>query len=80
MAGAFHHDLHVVRPCALGQLTQTHQLFDLAHVGGVSQTAGAAGVAQRDGHIVLGADLADLVEVLIEGVFIAGHAHPCKHQ
>ena len=25
MAGAFHHHLHVVRPCALGQLAQTHQ-------------------------------------------------------
>ena len=80
MAGAFHHHLHVVCPCALGQLAQTHQLLDLAHIGGVSQTAGTAGIAQRDGHIVLGADLADLVKVLVEGVLVAGHAHPCKHQ
>ena len=80
MAGAFHHDLYVVSPSTLGQLAQTHQLFDLTHVGGVGQTAGAAGVAQGDGHIVLGADLADLVKVLVEGVLVAGHAHPCKHQ
>ena len=80
MAGAFHHDLYVVSPGTLGQLTQTHQLFDLTHVGGVGQTAGAAGVAQRDGDIVLGADLADLIKVLVEGVFVAGHAHPGKHQ
>ena len=80
MAGALHHHLHIVRPCALGQLAQTHQLLDLAHVGGVSQTAGTAGIAQRDGHIVLGADLADLVKVLVEGVLVAGHAHPRKHQ
>ena len=80
MAGAFHHHLHIVRPCALGQLAQTYQLFDLAHVGGVSQTAGTAGIAQRDGHVMLGADLADLVKVLVEGVLVAGHAHPRKHQ
>ena len=80
MAGAFYHHLHIVRPCALGQLAQTHQFLDLAHVGGVGQTAGTAGVAQRDGHVMLGADLADLVKVLVEGVLVAGHAHPRKHQ
>ena len=36
----------------------------------------AAGIAQRDGHVVLGADLTDLVKVLVEGVLVAGHAHP----
>ena len=80
MAGTLHHYLHVVRPCTLGQLAQTHQFLDLAHIGGVSQTAGTAGIAQRDGHIMLGADLADLVKVLVEGVLVAGHAHPRKHQ
>ena len=39
MARAFHHDLDVVRPGPLGQLTQTHQLFDLADVGGVGEAA-----------------------------------------
>jgi len=29
---------------------------------------------------VLGADVADLVKVLVEGVLVAGHAHPRKHQ
>ena len=80
MARALHHNLHVVCPGALGQLAQTHQLFDLADIGGIGQAAGAAGIAQRDGHVVLGADLADLVKVLVEGVLVAGHAHPCKHQ
>ena len=80
MARAFHHDLDVVRPGPLGQLAQTHQLFDLADVGGVGEAAGAAGIAQRDGDVVLFADVQDLVEVLIEGVLVAGHAHPCKHQ
>ena len=80
MARALHHDLHVVCPGALGQLAQTHQLFDLADIGGIGQAAGAAGIAQRDGHVVLGADLADLVKVLVEGVLVAGHAHPGEHQ
>src|SRR5699024_7970276 len=35
---------------------------------------------QRDGHIVLPADVQDLVEILVEGVFLAGHAHPGKDQ
>ena len=80
MARALHHDLHVVCPGALGQLAQTHQLFDLADIGGIGQAAGAAGIAQRDGHVVLGADLTDLVKVLVEGVLVAGHAHPGEHQ
>ena len=80
MAGAFHHDLHVLLPGALGQLAQAHQLFNLAHVGGIGQAAGAAGIAQRDGHIVLAADVQNFIVIFIEGVFVAGHAHPGKHQ
>ena len=80
MAGAFDHDLHVVGPGALGQLAQTDQLLDLADVGGIGQAAGTAGVAQRDGHIVLLADVQDLIEVLVERVLVAGHAHPGKDQ
>ena len=80
MAGAFHHDLHVVGPSPLGQLAQTDQLLDLADVGGVGQAAGAACVAQRDGHIVLFADVQNFIEVLVERVFVAGHAHPCEDQ
>ena len=80
MARAFHHDLNIVCPSPLGQLAQTDQLFDLADVGGVGEAAGAAGVAQRDGDIVLLADVEDLVEVLVEGVLVSSHTHPCKDQ
>ena len=80
MAGALHHHLDVVLPGPLGQLAQTHQLLNLAHVGGVGQAAGPAGIPQRDGHVVLFADVQNLVEVLVEGVFLPGHGHPGEHQ
>ena len=47
---------HLVLPGPLGQLAQAHQLLYLAHVGGVGQAAGPAGVPQGDGHVVLCAD------------------------
>ena len=80
MAGAFHHDLHVLLPGALGQLTQPDQLLDLADIGGIGQAAGTAGVAQRDGHVVFPADVENLVIVLVEGILLTGHAHPGKDQ
>ena len=78
--GTLHHHLDVVVPGPLGQLAQAHQLLYLAHVGGVGQAAGPAGVPQGDGHVVLFADVQNLVEVLVEGVFLPGHAHPGEHQ
>ena len=80
MAGAFHHDLHILCPGPLGQLAQPHQLLDLAHVAAVGKTPGAAGVAQRNGHIILPADIQNFVKILVEGVFLPGHAHPREHQ
>ena len=80
MAGALHHDLHVLVPGTAGQLAQPDQLLDLAHVGGIGQTAGAAGVPQGDGHIVLPADVQDLIIIFVEGVLLPGHAHPGEHQ
>ena len=65
---------------ALG-LSGGQQQLSLIHIfGGVSQAAGAAGVAQGDGHIVLPADIQDLVVELIEGILLPGHAHPCEHK
>ena len=80
MAGPLHHHLHVLLPGPFGQLAQADQFLDLTYIGGVSQAAGAAGVAQGDGHIVLPADIQDLVVELIEGILLPGHAHPCEHK
>ena len=80
MARTLHHHLHILGPGPLGQLSQTHQLLDLANIAAVRQAAGPAGVSQGDGHVVLPADLQNLIKVLVEGVLLPGHAHPGKHQ
>ena len=73
-------DLHALVPSAQGQLAQVHELVDLHGVAGVGQTSRAAGVAQRDGDVVGAADLEHLVKVLVEGVLLARHLHPGKHE
>ena len=73
---AFDHDLNVLVPGAAGQFAEADELLDLTDVGGVGETAGAAGVAEADGDVVLAADVEDLVEMGIKRVFLAGHAHP----
>ena len=80
MARALDHHLHVFFPGALGQLAQAHQFFDLAHITGVGQATGAAGVAQRNGHVVFAANVQNFIKALVEGVFLARHAHPGEHQ
>ena len=80
MAGAFHHHLHIPGPGPLGQFPQSHQLLNLAHIAAIGQTAGTAGIPQGDGHIILPADLQDFIEILVEGIFLPRHAHPCEHQ
>ena len=80
MSRALHHHLHVPGPGPFGQLAQPYQLLNLAHVAAVGQTAGAAGVSQGDGHVVLPADVQNLVKILIERILFPGHAHPGEHQ
>ena len=80
MARPFYHHLHVLFPGTFGQLAQAHQLFDLAYVGAIGQTAGAAGVAQGDRYVIFPADFKNFVKIFVKGVFLAGHAHPGKYQ
>ena len=80
MSGAFYHNLYVLLPCALGKLTEPYELFDLAHVSGVGDTARTARVSERDRNVVLPADIQDLVVVLVERILVAGHAHPREDQ
>ena len=80
VAGALHHHLHVPGPGPAGQLAQAYQFLDLAHVAGVGQAAGTAGISQGDGHVVLPADVQDLIKILVEGVLLPRHAHPGKDQ
>ena len=80
MTRPFHHHLHVFFPGPLGQFAQTHQLFDLALIRGIRQTARTAGVPQADGHIMFPADFQDLIIVFIKRIFFPRHAHPGKDE
>ena len=58
MSGALHHDLHILGPCTLGQLTEAHKLFDLTYVAAVSKTSGTttfphAGKEERKDRAIL---------------------------
>ena len=59
---------------------QLDHLGGLGGIVGVVEAARAAGVAERDRHVVLVADLEHLVVELVEGVLIAGDLHPAKQQ
>ena len=80
VARALDDDLHALVPGAQSQLAQVHELVDLHGVAGVGQAARTAGVTQRDGDVVGAADFEHLVEVLVEGVLLARHLHPGKHE
>ena len=74
----FNHNLNIVSPCTFGEFTQTDKLFDLADICGISQTSWTAGITERDSNVMFFADIKDFIEIFIERVFFAGHAHPCK--
>ena len=80
MSRSFDHDLHILRPCALGELAEANKFLDLTDIRSVRKAPGAAGIAEGDGDVVLAADIEDLVKVLIEGIFLPRHAHPCKYE
>ena len=68
--GALDHDLDVVAPGHLGELAQGAQLGELGLVVGVGDGAGAEAVPQREGNVVGGHDLAQLLEVGVEEVLL----------
>ena len=80
MARAFYHNLYVVIPCSLGQFSKSYQLFNLTYICGICQTTRSAGITQRNGHIILFADIKDFIIILVKRIFLSGHAHPCKYQ
>ena len=80
MSRSLNHNLNVLFPCTFGQLAKTYKLLDLAYVCCVSQTSRTAGISKGDGHIILAADIQDLVVVFIERILLTGHAHPCKYK
>ena len=47
VAGAFNHDLYILRPCALCQLAKGNQLLNLRRIGCIRKAAGAAGLVDE---------------------------------
>ena len=80
MARSFNHDLHVMGPCTFGKFSKTYQLFNLAYISGISQTARTTCISKRNSNVMLFTDVQNLIEVFIERIFFTGHAHPCKYK
>ena len=74
--GPLDHHLHVVLPGLLGEFAQRLQLGELRLVAGVRQAAGTQPVPQREAHVVLLEDLADVFEALVEHVLPVVLHHP----
>ena len=68
--------LNVLSPSTLNQFAHSVELGKLRSVVGVVCRTGAQTVAQRDGNIVLGADVADVVEVLVEEALLLMYLAP----
>ena len=66
VAGTFDESLYVLCPRPLYQLAHGVQLGELGGVIGVTDGSGTQTVTQRQGHIVLCTDVADVVEMLVE--------------
>ena len=66
VARALDEGLHVPGPGPLHQLSHGVQLGELGGVVGVADGSWTQAVSQRQGHVVLGADVADVVKMLVE--------------
>ena len=64
------HHLNVIFPGNLGQFPQSSELGKLRLIVGVGNGAWPQAIAQRERHIVLGTDGADLAEMLIQEIFL----------
>ena len=80
MSRSLYHDLYVFLPCTLCQFTQAYQFFNLAHIRGIRQASRTTCVAERDRHVVLPADIQNLIVIFIERILFSRHAHPGKYQ
>ena len=70
VAGPLVHDLHVLGPGPLGELPLGLELGELGLVVGVVDAARAEAVADGEGDVVLGADVEDVVPVLVGEVLL----------
>ena len=79
VAGPFDHHLAVVRPGDLRQLAQGFQLGELRRIVGIGDRARAQAIAEGEAHVVRAADLADLLEMLVEEALAMVRQAPLGH-
>ena len=79
VARAFNHHLHVIFPGDFRQFAEGAQLGKLRLIVGILNGAGAQAIAQRQRHVIGGADFADFAEMLVEEVFLMMRQAPLSH-
>ena len=76
MAGAFDHHLHIVLLGDPVQFAQRVQFGELRRVIGVGGRAGAQAVAQRERHVILLQQFADVLEMGVEEILLVMRQAP----
>ncbi len=79
MARAFVHHLHAAIPSTAGQLALHLKLAKLRLVVGISNRTGAKSIADRERNIIGSHDVADIVPVRVEEVFLVMREAPFCH-
>ena len=80
MARPLDHDLDAALPGAVHELAERDELRELAAVRRIGRAARTHAVAEADGHIVLLADVEDVVVVLVERVLHLIVQHPARDE
>ena len=79
VAGAFVHHLHALGPGALGEFALHFEFAELRLVVGVGNRAGPQAVADGERDVVGGHDVADVVPVGVEEIFLVMGEAPLGH-
>ena len=79
VAGTFVHDLHAFGPGAASEFALRFELAELGAVIGVGDGAGAQSVADGEADVVGGHDVADVVPVGVEEIFLMMREAPFRH-
>src|SRR3974390_2290736 len=79
VAGTFDHHLTALVPRDLGELPQRLQLGELSAAVSVGDRTGTQAVAERERHVILAHNVADLVETLVEEGLLVPRQTPLGH-
>ena len=79
MPGAFVHNLDALGPCAAGEFALRLKLAELRLVIRVGDRARTQAIANAEAHIIGGHDVADVVPVRVEEVFLVMGETPFRH-